>query len=32
MGLLFASGGAHTCPKSGQVAPPPRLKAKQLLA
>ena len=32
MGLLFASGGAHTCPKSGQVAPPPpRLKAKQLL-
>ena len=23
MGLLFASGGAHTCPKSGQVAPPP---------
>ena len=23
MGLLFASGGAHTYPKSGQVAPPP---------
>ena len=23
MGLLFASGGAHTCPKSGQVASPP---------
>ena len=23
MGLLFASGGVHTCPKSGQVAPPP---------
>ena len=24
MGLLFGSAGAHTYPKSGQVAPPPR--------
>ena len=23
MGLLFASGGAHTCPKSGKLLPPP---------
>ena len=23
MGLLFGSAGAHTYPKSGQVAPPP---------
>ena len=23
MGLLFGSSGAHTYPKSGQVAPPP---------
>ena len=23
MGLLFDSAGAHSCPKSGQVAPPP---------
>ena len=23
MGLLFGSAGAHTFPKSGQVAPPP---------
>ena len=23
MGLLFGSAGAHTYPKSGQIAPPP---------
>ena len=26
MGLLFGSAGAHTYPKSGQVAPPPLLE------
>ena len=25
MGLLFGSAGAYTCPKSGQVPPPPHL-------